>query len=196
MNENKLPKTFEWINRMKKYEGNPIIRPNGKWAADLVFNPAAIVKDDQVLLLCRAVNLADKRRSVNWSISSLIWARSKDGIHFELDDEPFLYPDENSEYTGGFEDPRIVYISEEKLYLLTYTGVKWNEDGSLNAPASSPYQKIWKIGSFWAKSSQAVPFALLTKRLTANIGDTTVTDINILPGPKTLLTGIMTVKFL
>ena len=57
-----LPQNFAWVESMKKYEGNPIIRPHGKWAADLFFNPAAIVKDDQVLLLCRCVNLADKRR--------------------------------------------------------------------------------------------------------------------------------------
>ena len=60
--ENSLPKSFEWVNNFKRYEGNPIIRPSGDWAADLIFNPAAIVKDDTVMLLCRGVNLSHKRR--------------------------------------------------------------------------------------------------------------------------------------
>lgn len=94
------------------------------------------MKDDQVMLLCRCVNLADKRRGKKcWSVSSLVWARSNDGINFELDDEPLLYPDENCKYDGGFEDPRIVYIPEEELYILTYTGVYSNEDGTLTTPA-------------------------------------------------------------
>ena len=131
---NNLPKSFEWVNRLKKYSGNPIIRPQGKWAADLIFNPAAIVKDDEVRLLCRCVNLKEKRRDKSWSVSSLVWARSKDGINFTLDDEPLFYSDENCKYEGGFEDPRIVYIPEEKLYLLTYTGVSFEKDGTLNAP--------------------------------------------------------------
>lgn len=131
-----LPQNFAWVEKMKKYEGNPIIRPHGKWAADLVFNPAAIVKDGQVMLLCRCVNLADKRRGKKcWSVSSLVWARSNDGINFELDEEPLLYPDENCKYDGGFEDPRIVYIPEEEVYILTYTGVYSNEDGTLTTPA-------------------------------------------------------------
>lgn len=129
-----LPKSFDWVKRFKKYEGNPIIRPHGKWAADLIFNPAAIVKDEEVRLLCRCVNLAEKRRNRCWSVSSLVWARSTDGINFTLDDEPLFYSDEACQYEGGYEDPRIVYIPEEGLYLLTYTGVSFKEDGRLDAP--------------------------------------------------------------
>lgn len=132
--KNKLPSSFSWVENLKKYEGNPIIRPHGKWAADMVFNPAAVVRDGQVMLLCRCINLADKRRKLNWSVSSLVWARSNDGIHFTLDDEPFLYSDEDCKYTGGYEDPRIAYIPEEGLYLLTYTGISFEDDGTLNAP--------------------------------------------------------------
>lgn len=143
-----LPKSFKWIESMKKYEGNPIIRPNGKWAADMVFNPAAVVYDNRVHLLCRCINLADKRREKSWSVSSLVWARSDDGINFTLDDESFLYPDENCKYVGGFEDPRIVYIPDEDIYLLTYTGVAFESDGSLNAPcllATSKDLEHWEF---------------------------------------------------
>lgn len=163
--EKNLPNSFKWVKNFKRYEGNPIIRPGGEWAADLIFNPAAIVKDDTVMLLCRGVNLAHKRRSINWSVSCLIWARSKDGIHFELDDKPFLYPDENSEYTGGYEDPRIVYIPEEKLYLLTYTGVKWTEDGKLDAPCLLAVSKDLENWEFLGEKFPARAVCIINERI-------------------------------
>ena len=124
-----LPKEFKWVEKLKKYEGNPIIRPHGDVAADMIFNPASVVHNNRVGLLCRAINFNDIPRSdpctggKNWSVSSLVWGWSDDGINFTLDDKPFLKPDENSKYPGGFEDPRLQYIEDEKLWVLTYTGV-------------------------------------------------------------------------
>lgn len=118
----KLPEEFEWVNHLKKYEGNPIIRPHGSVASDHIFNPAAAVHNGKVHLLCRAVNLNDKPENQNWSVSSFVWAHSDDGINFELEDKPFLKPDENSPYKGGFQDPRLVWIPEEETWVLTYTG--------------------------------------------------------------------------
>lgn len=112
------------IERLKKYEGNPIIRPQGKYAGDCIFNPGAIVYNGRIGLLCRCINLENKCTDNNWSVSTLVWAWSDDGINFELDDEPVLAPDKDSIYKGGFEDPRLVYMEEEDLYVLTYTGVK------------------------------------------------------------------------
>jgi predicted GH43/DUF377 family glycosyl hydrolase len=125
-----LPEEFSWINKLKKYEGNPIIRPHGKLAADLIFNPAAVVHEGRVGLLCRCVNFEDKPMPEpdgtinNWSVSSLVWAWSDDGINFILDQEPFLKPDKDSPYRGGFEDPRICWIEDEQIWALTYTGVR------------------------------------------------------------------------
>lgn len=162
---NKLPKSFEWINKLKKYDKNPIIRPSGRWAADLVFNPAAVVNGDEVWLLCRCVNLADKRRDVNWSISSLVWAKSKDGINFKLDDEPFLYPDENCKYTGGFEDPRLVFIPEEKVYLLTYTGISFEKDGTLKAPGLLAMSKDLEHWDFLGEKFPARAVCIINKKI-------------------------------
>lgn len=127
---NVLPDEFAWAGRFEKYSENPIIRPQGKWAADLVFNPAAIVHDGRIGLLCRGVNLAETPKDRCWSVSCLIWAWSEDGYNFTLDEKPFLHPSEvwpipgKCPYTGGFEDPRLVYIPGEQLYVLCYTGVK------------------------------------------------------------------------
>ncbi len=121
---NQLPKEFKWVNNFKRYKGNPILRPQGELAADQIFNPAAIVHNDKVGLLCRCINYNDKPKKYNWSVSSLVWAWSDNGTDFVLDKEPFLKADENSVYGGGFEDPRLVWLPEEELYVLTYTGVR------------------------------------------------------------------------
>ena len=33
-----LPKEFQWVNRLKKYDGNPILRPQGEIAKDNIEN--------------------------------------------------------------------------------------------------------------------------------------------------------------
>ncbi len=120
--KDKLPESLAWVQRLKKYPGNPVLRPQGDGcAADAIFNPAAIVHDGKVKLLCRAINMTRPRLKENWSVSTLVWAESEDGFHFTLADKPVFDPDENSPYQGGFEDPRLVEI--EGKYILTYTGV-------------------------------------------------------------------------
>ena len=123
---NQLPAGFSWVERFVRYEHNPILRPQGKgFAADLIFNPGAIVKDDTVMLLCRGVDFSRQPSSnLNWSVSSLGWARSKDGFNFTLDPEPIpeFSIGSDSPYQGGFEDPRLVKIGDE--YVLTCSGTK------------------------------------------------------------------------
>jgi len=144
-----LPPEFAWAGRFEKFAGNPIIRPQGKWAADMIFNPAAIVKDGRVGLLCRAVNLEERPADPCWSVSSLIWAWSDDGVNFTLDEKPFLHPKaawpkgRDCPYPGGFEDPRIVYIPGEKLYVLCYTGVGAARDAAGKTSWRTPALIAW-----------------------------------------------------
>ena len=126
-----LPESFSFVERFRKYESNPIIRPGStKETADCVFNPGAVAVDDEVRMLCRCINFETPKNDDNWSVSTLVWAKSRDGLHFELDDKPFLapwidYPGlDAANYKGGFEDPRLVYIPGEKLWVLTFTGVE------------------------------------------------------------------------
>ena len=74
-----------------------------------VYNPAAVVKDDKVVLLYRAH--AD-------DIVSVGLATSDDGIHFERHPEPVISPSEPYE-VHGCEDPRVTEI--DGTYYLTYT---------------------------------------------------------------------------
>lgn len=120
-------KIFSFI--VRKASNNPIIspRPDVPWESRATFNSAAILEDNKVHFLYRA--LGDKDLSV------LGYATSSDGVNidFRADEpayiprEPFETPGGNSFKTiaqhfvsgwgyGGVEDPRITKI-EDKLYL-------------------------------------------------------------------------------
>ena len=141
----KLPPRLAWIEHLKKSACNPVIRPQGAGpAADAIFNPAAIVHDGRVGLLCRAITFTRQPRdSRNWSVSTLVWAWSDDGFHFELDEKPAFDPGPDSPYQGGFEDPRLVKIGDE--YVLTFTGVH-NFDRTPGLIAFSRDLKHWEWG--------------------------------------------------
>jgi predicted GH43/DUF377 family glycosyl hydrolase len=94
------------------WSGNPVLRPSGDgWQSANVYNPAAVVHDDQVVLLYRA-HAADK-------VSRLGLATSDDGLHFDVEPDPVLEPTEAYE-SHGCEDPRVTAI--DGTYYLTYTG--------------------------------------------------------------------------
>jgi len=54
------------------------------------------------------------------SISHLRVARSRDGLHFEVEDRPALYPCNKYE-EFGIEDPRITYLEEDGFYYFNYS---------------------------------------------------------------------------
>lgn len=114
---------------VKKSHKNPIIspRPDVPWESRATFNSAAILEDEKVHFLYRA--LGDKDLSV------LGYATSKDGIHIDyrsdtpayIPREPFETPGGNrfdsiaAHFSsgggyGGIEDPRLTKI-DDKLYL-------------------------------------------------------------------------------
>ena len=90
------------------------------WEEKDVFNPAAAVRDGRIHLLYRA---EDRVGAVNGT-SRIGLAVSDDGVHFQRDPEPVLYPDMDEmyeyEWPGGCEDPRLVE-DEDGRYVLTYT---------------------------------------------------------------------------
>jgi predicted GH43/DUF377 family glycosyl hydrolase len=94
------------------WSGNPVLRPTGDgWQSGYVYNPAAVVHDDRVVLLYRA-HTDDK-------VSRIGYASSDDGLTFTMEDEPVLAPTEEYE-SHGCEDPRLTYV--DGTYYLTYTG--------------------------------------------------------------------------
>lgn len=57
------------------------------------------------------------------SLSHLRVARSKDGVNFTIEDEPFIFPNAEEE-SWGMEDPRITQIDD--TYYINYTSVTEN----------------------------------------------------------------------
>ncbi len=100
------------LGPFRAYDQNPILRPKGAgWESASVYNPAAVVKAGQVVLLYRA-HAAD-------IVSHVGLATSEDGLRFDRHPEPVLSPTEDYERYGA-EDPRVSEI--DGTYYLTYTG--------------------------------------------------------------------------
>ena len=118
---------FNKILRLKRFQGNPIIkpRPGLDWEAKATFNTGAIYLEGKVHLIYRAMS--------NENVSVFGYATSKDGFHIdERLSEPIYVPREDFEMkkgkgNSGCEDPRITQIGD-RLYML-YTAFD-----SLNPP--------------------------------------------------------------
>ncbi len=103
--------------QLVRHPRNPIItpRPELGWEARGTFNPAAILLDDKVHLIYRALGQDD--------VSVLGYARSGDGLTVdERPSEPIYLPREAIERApdggpSGCEDPRLTLL-DERLYLL------------------------------------------------------------------------------
>lgn len=113
------------------YEANPILRPKGdSWESANLYNPAAIVDGDEVVLLYRA--------HADDIVSHIGIARSSDGVTFTREDAPILSPSEDYE-RFGCEDPRIALI--DGTYYLTYTG--WDRRSAQLCLATSTDLRTW-----------------------------------------------------
>jgi predicted GH43/DUF377 family glycosyl hydrolase len=123
--------TDDWalLEFVKADSINPILEPSAgqvffcplnkkeiRWEEKNVLNPSAVVKNGKVYLIYRAQD--------SLMTSRLGLAVSNDGLHFEKQPLPVLYPDSDSmkqyEWKGGVEDPRVVE-GEDGTYILTYT---------------------------------------------------------------------------
>ncbi len=102
---------------------DPVSGKSVHWEALHTFNPAAIVRDGQIVLLYRAEDDSGTM-AIGGHTSRLGMAVSADGIHFQRYPEPVFYPARDlqvgRESPGGVEDPRLVE-SPDGRYILTYT---------------------------------------------------------------------------
>ncbi|NYE95902.1 putative GH43/DUF377 family glycosyl hydrolase [Psychromicrobium silvestre] len=130
-----LPHASFPLGPFTPHPGNPILRPQGEgWESSNLYNPAALVVDDKVVLLYRG-HAADL-------VSHIGIATSSDGIHFERQADPVLVPEFDYE-SKGCEDPRIARI--ENTYYLTYTGFN-GETAQLCLATSTDLQSWTKHG--------------------------------------------------
>ena len=149
----------DWqIGPFEKYDGNPILTPQGTtWEAKDIFNPAAWTDGETVYMLYRAEDTTGVGR---WNGPSRIGlATSGDGFRFERAPAPVLEPSEDWERPGGCEDPRLVRVNDR--FYLTYTA--YDGETARLALASSEDLRTWQKHGLvfpergWTKSGAILP---------------------------------------
>jgi len=135
---------------------NPVIRPitdtrfycpmrkqEVNWEESDTFNPAAVVKEDNIYVIYRAED--NSGTGIGKRTSRLGLAESPDGITMHRRTTPVMYPDEDNmkkyEWPGGCEDPRVA-VTEDGLYVMTYTS--WNRDKARLCAATSRDLITWE----------------------------------------------------
>lgn len=99
----------------KRYDGNPVLTAEmWPYPINSVFNPGVTRMNNQVLLLNRVEDMR--------GFSHLTVARSDDGLtNWQIDPQPTMLADNSTmEERWGLEDPRIVWLEEQKQYAITY----------------------------------------------------------------------------
>ncbi|MGW9684798.1 glycoside hydrolase family 130 protein [Flagellimonas sp. 2504JD1-5] len=123
---------------------DPIKNQKVFWESMATFNPAAIIKDNQIHVLYRAEEKLGEKE-IGGHASRIGLAVSNDGISYTRNSSPVFYPandnQKENEWPGGVEDPRIVE-TEEGLYILTYT--QWNRQVPRLAVATSKDLVHWE----------------------------------------------------
>lgn len=103
---------------LHRWEGNPIITIEDiPFRCNTVFNGSPVKMNGKYLLLLRVEG------QQGYSFFAL--ARSKDGFHFTVDEEPVMMPSKTGPFskyeTRGIEDPRITLI--DGIYYILFTAV-------------------------------------------------------------------------
>lgn len=127
---------------LKRYEANPILTHHDwPYPINSVFNPGATMVNGQYLLLAR---VEDRR-----GFSHLCAARSANGLaDWKIDPLPTFTPQPEGypEETWGIEDPRITWLEDLGLWVVTYTA--YSEVGPLVSLASTnDFVKFQRLGS-------------------------------------------------
>lgn len=97
-----------------RHPANPILVPDplNHWEALNVFNPGVVYHQGLFHMFYRAQGLD--------FVSTIGYAVSQDGIHFNKLRNPILFP-LGREENRGVEDPRITHLPEENRFIMAYT---------------------------------------------------------------------------
>ena len=105
---------------LKRYEGNPLIHVRDYEGIAQIYNPFPIQYNDETILLVSVVEHAAKR-GFGRDVGQTRIARSKDGIHFELESKNFI-DTQTEEYPYNlyhhFIDNRVTKI-DDTYYIIT-----------------------------------------------------------------------------
>ncbi len=122
------------------------------WMESDVFNPAATVLGDSIVVLFRSED--NSATGIGSRTSRVGYATSADGVNFHYRTSPVLFPADDSqmenECPGGCEDPRVA-VTDDGTYVMFYT--QWNRKMPRLAVATSRDLVNWeKHGPAFAKA--------------------------------------------
>ena len=103
---------------LKRHPENPILTPSDFPDASAVFNCGQAMFEGKPLLLVSIMHRSGKYRGVEGCTTHV--ARSDDGVHFEIDPDPFLQrPDEEpwSQFDFSPIDTRVTQV-EDTYYIV------------------------------------------------------------------------------
>ncbi len=158
------PEEWAWLN-FERISDSPVLAPDTtvtfecpmrgeavKWMESDVFNPAATVKNDSIIVLYRSED--NSAQGIGSRTSRIGYAASTDGVNFIYEPAPVLYPGNDSEseheVPGGCEDPRVA-MTADGTYVMMYT--QWNRQIPRLAVATSKDLHNWtKHGPAFAKA--------------------------------------------
>lgn len=106
---------------LKRFKENPVLAPRleSTWEAEAVFNGSPALEDKSLHLLYRAMSVPMVHEGIHMSLSTIGYAESADGIHFQ-DRRQFIKP-ENDWERFGCEDPRVTKLDGK--YFIFYTAL-------------------------------------------------------------------------
>jgi predicted GH43/DUF377 family glycosyl hydrolase len=135
---------------VNRFPGNPILKPipDHSWESKLVFNAAAVLLDNNVHILYRAMG--------NDGVSRLGYAKSSDGFHIDerLEDPVFEPLNETEQF--GCEDPRITLI-DDKL-VMAYTALTKRDHWQLYQISLTSIEIEEFINKNWSWKKRFLPF--------------------------------------
>jgi predicted GH43/DUF377 family glycosyl hydrolase len=132
----------------------PMRKEEINWEESDTFNPASVIKGDNICVLYRAED--NSGTGIGRRTSRIGLAESPDGITMKRRTAPVMFPDEDRmkkyEWPGGCEDPRVA-VTEDGLYVMLYTS--WNRDKARLCVATSRDLITWeKHGAAFEKAYQ------------------------------------------
>lgn len=141
----------------------PAIEKNIKWESGGISHPSVTVYNEKIVLFYQGQDSSGDKEGRN--TSRIGYAVSSDGLSFEKDKEPVVYPDRDEqvkhEWMGGCEDPRIA-VTKDGTYVMFYT--QSNRYTSRLAVALSKDLKTWtKYGPIFEDAYNGKYYNISTK---------------------------------
>lgn len=106
---------------MERASENPILIPNKQndWESMAAFNPSVVKVQEDFHMVYRAMSHPVLRQGVSLPLSSIAYAKSSDGVHF--DNRKLLITPDAPWECFGCEDPRITFLGGK--YYIFYTAL-------------------------------------------------------------------------